>query len=262
MASGSRAYRHQADLEADLTKFGFLVYGGTIRDFHEWEFRAMTRWTRTKEAERKELASKFLDSLRGDAYIAAEDLGAEVLGSQDNIPKIIEKVRSNLFPLQEQESKELYRLGTQIGGMLSRQAGEPMTSYLSRRRRWWRKMKQQDKTVAISESILTDLLLDNAGINRQERIMVITAMAGSVEIENCEKALIKMHSRIHLLEKKNPSPFGKGKGKPYSGKGKKGKAHKGAQYSYLSTVEELFDTTVDDGEDYAYTADACRRRQS
>ena len=256
MASGSLAYRHQADLEADLTMFGFLVYGGTIRDFHEWEFRAMTRWTQTKEAERKELASKFLDSLRGDAYIAAEDLGAEVLGSQDNIPKIIEKVRSNLFPLQEQESKELYRLGTQIGGMLSRQAGEPMTSYLSRRRRWWRKMKQQDKTVAISESILTDLLLDNAGVNRQERIMVITAMAGSVEIENCEKALIKMHSRIHLLEKKNPSPFGKGKGKPYSGKGKKGKAHKGAQYSYLSTVEELFDTTVDDGEDYAYTADA------
>ena len=75
-------------------------------------------------------------------------------------------------------------------------------------------MKQLDKTVAISESILTDLLLDNAGINRQERIMVITAMAGSVKIEDCEKALIKMHSRIHLLEKKNPSPFGKGKGKP------------------------------------------------
>ena len=73
MASGSLAYRHHADLEADLTKFGFLVYGGTIRDFHEWEFRAMTRWTQTKEAERKELASKFLDSLRGEAYIAAED---------------------------------------------------------------------------------------------------------------------------------------------------------------------------------------------
>ena len=86
--------------------------------------------------------------------------------------------------------------------------------------------------------------------------MVITAMAGSVKTEDCEKALIKMHSRIHLLEKKNPSPFGKGKGKPYSGKGKKGKTHKGAQYSYLSTVEELFDATVDDGEDYAYTADA------
>ncbi|CAE7418365.1 GIP [Symbiodinium sp. CCMP2592] len=256
MASGSLAYRHHADLETDLTKFGFLVYGGTVRDFHEWEFRAMTRWTQTKDDEKKDLASKFLDSLRGEAYIAAEDLGAEVLGSKDNIPKVIEKVRTNLFPLQEQESKELYRLGTQIGGMLSRQAGEPMTSYLSRRSRWWRKMKQLDKTVSISESILTDLLLDNAGINRQERIMVITAMAGSVKTEDCEKALIKMHSRIHLLEKKNPSPFGKGKGKPYSGKGKKGKAHKGAQYSYLSAVEELFDATEDDGEDYACTADA------
>ena len=111
MASGSLAYRHHADLEADLTKFGFLVYGGTIRDFHEWEFRAMTRWTQTKEAERKDLASKFLDSLRGEAYIAAEDLGAEVLGSQDNIPKIMEKVRSNLFPLQEQGKQGTIQVG-------------------------------------------------------------------------------------------------------------------------------------------------------
>ena len=108
MASGSLAYRHQADLEADLTKFGILVYGGTIRDFHEWEFRAMTRWTQIKEGERKELASKFLDSLRGEAYIAAEDLGAEVLGSQDNIPKIIEKVRSNLFPLYRNKKAKNY----------------------------------------------------------------------------------------------------------------------------------------------------------
>ena len=53
-------------------------------------------------------------------------------------------------------------------------------------------MKQLDEKVAISESILTDLLLDNAGINRQERIMVITAMAGSVKTEECEKALIKI----------------------------------------------------------------------
>ena len=103
----------------------------------------------------KDLASKFLDSLRGEAYIAAEDLGAEVLGSQDNIPKIMEKVRSNLFPLQEQGKQGTIQVGDSNRRHAQRQAGEPMTSYLSRRRRWWRKMKQQDKTVAISESILT-----------------------------------------------------------------------------------------------------------
>ena len=79
MASGSLAYRPHQDLDTDLTKFGFLVYAGTIRDFHEWEFRAMTRWKQTKVGERSELASKFLDSLRSEAYIIAEDLGTDIL---------------------------------------------------------------------------------------------------------------------------------------------------------------------------------------
>ena len=249
MSSGSLAFQHRPDLEADLTKFGFLVYAGDVRNFHEWEFRAMTRWNQTKDDEKKDLASKFLDSLRGEAYIAAEDLGTEILFSKDNIPKVIEAVRKNLFPLVEQESKELYRLGTQIGGILSRQAGESMTSYLSRRNRWWRKLKQLDDTVQISEGILTDLLLDNAGINRQERLMVLTALGGSTKTEDAEKALIKMHSRIHLLEKKNAQPSkGKGQsGKAFYGKGRKGKTFKGASYSYLSTTEELFEDPYADG---------------
>ena len=249
MSSGSLAFQHRPDLEADLTKFGFLVYAGDVRNFHEWEFRAMTRWNQTKDDEKKDLASKFLDSLRGEAYIAAEDLGTEILFSKDNIPKVIEAVRKNLFPLVEQESKELYRLGTQIGGILSRQAGESMTSYLSRRNRWWRKLKQLDDKVQISEGILTDLLLDNAGINRQERLMVLTALGGSTKTEDAEKALIKMHSRIHLLEKKNAQPSkGKGQsGKAVYGKGRKGKTFKGASYSYLSTTEELFEDPYADG---------------
>ena len=249
MSSGSLAFQHRPDLEADLTKFGFLVYAGDVRNFHEWEFCAMTRWNQTKDDEKKDLASKFLDSLRGEAYIAAEDLGTEILFSKDNIPKVIEAVRKNLFPLVEQESKELYRLGTQIGGILSRQAGESMTSYLSRRNRWWRKLKQLDDKVQISEGILTDLLLDNAGINRQERLMVLTALGGSTKTEDAEKALIKMHSRIHLLEKKNAQPSkGKGQsGKAFYGKGRKGKTFKGASYSYLSTTEELFEDPYADG---------------
>ena len=39
MASGSLAFQHRPDLEAELTKFGFLVYAGDVRNFHEWEWR-------------------------------------------------------------------------------------------------------------------------------------------------------------------------------------------------------------------------------
>ena len=40
--SGSLACRPHQDLETDMTEFGFLVYAGTVRDLHEWEFRAIS----------------------------------------------------------------------------------------------------------------------------------------------------------------------------------------------------------------------------
>ena len=162
----------------------------------------MTRWKQTKVDERSELASKFLDSLRSEAYIIAEDLGTDILFSNDNIPKVVEAVRERLFPLAEQESKELYRLGTQVGDVLSRQAGEPMVSYIDRRRRWLRKLQQLDKATHINEAVLTDLLLDNSGLSRNERLMVLTSMGSSVATRDAESALIKMHSRIHTLERR------------------------------------------------------------
>ncbi|CAE7834664.1 unnamed protein product [Symbiodinium sp. CCMP2592] len=257
MASGSLAYRPHQDLDTDLTKFGFLVYAGTVRDFHEWEFRAMTRWKQTKVEDRSDLASKFLDSLRSEAYIVAEDLGTDVLFSSQNIPKVIEAVRERLFPLAEQETKELYRLGTQVGGMLSRQPGEPMISYIDRRKRWLRKLQQLDKALHISEAVLTDLLLDNSGLTRQERLMVLTSMSGSTATKDAEASLIRMHNRIHTLERKQPSAkggTGKGKGFPRKGDRGKGKGYgkrsqKGTAYTYLSAVEDLFEYPDADEDD-------------
>ena len=170
-ASGWLAYWPTQDRHTDLTKFGFLVYAGTARDFYEWEFRALTRWNQTEKDDKKALASKILDSLRASAYIIAEDLGSDVLYLENNIPAIVEAVRKNLFPLLEQESKELYRLGTQVGGTLARQPGEPTVSYIARRKKWWRKLQQLDKNVAINEAVRKDLILDNSGLSRQERLI-------------------------------------------------------------------------------------------
>ena len=116
----------------------------------------MIRFNQTKDEEKPALASKSRDSLRTDACVVAEDLGPEILGSKDNIPSVIEAVRKRIFPMTEQQSKEVYRLGTQAGGLLSHQAGEPMVSYLACRKRWWKKLQQIDKGVVIREPILTD----------------------------------------------------------------------------------------------------------
>ncbi|CAE7832525.1 GIP [Symbiodinium sp. CCMP2592] len=247
MASGSLAYRPHQDLDTDLTKFGFLVYAGTVRDFHEWEFRAMTRWKQTKVEERSDLASKFLDSLRSEAYIVAEDLGTDVLFSSQNIPKVIEAVRERLFPLAEQETKELYRLGTQVGGMLSRQPGEPMISYIDRRKRWLRKLQQLDKALHISEAVLTDLLLDNSGLTRQERLMVLTSMSGSTATKDAEASLRNWQRERFPQEGKGDRGKGKGYGK---------RSQKGTAYTYLSAVEDLFEypDAEEDDDGTAYLA--------
>ena len=52
---------------------------------------------RGKDEDKPALASKFLDSLRTDACVIAEDQGPEVLGSKDNISCVIEAVRKHVF---------------------------------------------------------------------------------------------------------------------------------------------------------------------
>ena len=96
----------------------------------------MTRWKQTKVEERSDLASKFLDSLRSEAYIIAEDLGIEILFFTDNIPKVIEAVCERRSPLAEQETKELYSPSRRH---VVAPTG-PMISYIDRRKRWFRKL--------------------------------------------------------------------------------------------------------------------------
>ena len=124
--------------------------------------------------------------------------------------------------------------------------------------------RSRDKAIHISESVLTDLLLDNSGLNRQERLMVLTAMSGSSATQDAETSLIKMHNRIHTLERRqSTAKGGRGKDSGHPRKGDKGRgkgkgygkgSKKGTSYSYLSAVEDLFDDYPDAGEDDDGTA--------
>ena len=72
------------------------------------------------------------------------------------------------FPLTEHESKDSFRQYCRPGGPLSRQNGERMKQYVSRRRRCWILSTQMDPEIDLSEGHRSDMLLDLSGLTREE----------------------------------------------------------------------------------------------
>ena len=60
---------------------------------------------------------------------------------------LVQEVQELLFPQRTAEARELLKQGMRIGGPVSRVPGEPMTSYISRRRRWWTLVQEMDNTL-------------------------------------------------------------------------------------------------------------------
>ena len=103
-AGGGLRFKPRTQEEPELTKAGFLVYCGSVSENYEWEFRAMATFHATKPDERFSLGAKLLESLRGDAYIVAQDLGHDVLKATDAIEKIVEAIRKQIFPPRSQRA--------------------------------------------------------------------------------------------------------------------------------------------------------------
>ena len=75
-----------------------------------------------------------------------------------------------------------------------------MTSYLSRRSRWWKTLKILDPSLDISESLRTTLTLDLAGLSRQEKLMIMTSTANVMDENMVHRALIRQHGQAHMRE--------------------------------------------------------------
>ena len=68
-----------------------------------------------------------------------------------------------------------------------------MMTYMSRRRRWWKLLKQLYDSVYIGDDVLGDLMLDSAGITDDQRRLVLTATAGETGFEEVAQVLMKQH---------------------------------------------------------------------
>ena len=89
------------------------IYHGDAPSFHEWEFRTRLRTAGKTGDQHIEAMSKVCDGLRGDAFVAAQEVSFENLSEiVDGKPRGIDTLISqsharNGFTLTEHESKEL-----------------------------------------------------------------------------------------------------------------------------------------------------------
>ena len=80
-------------------------------------------------SDRTPVVHEVLEGLRGDAFLVARDLGLEKLISP-GVDLLVDRIRAMVFPRASEEARELFRAGQMIG-VLSRQYGESITSYIS-----------------------------------------------------------------------------------------------------------------------------------
>ena len=108
---------------------------------------------------------------------------------------------------------------SKASGPLSRQNGESMQHYISRRVRCWKLLTELDPELMLSERHRADLLLDLAGLNHDQRTMIQASIGNERDFEKIAEALRVQHPRIHLAR-----PSSQFKGDKGGGKGRKGKS--------------------------------------
>jgi hypothetical protein len=190
----------------EITKSGSYIYYGTANDFHEWEFRTRLRVKASGQDDERYAAvmSQVIDGPRGDAFIIAKELGLDRIWdvgddfSPSGVDTLIEAIKASVFPLTTHEAKELFRQYCKPVGSLSRQNGESMQQYISRRRRCWKLLKELDPEIVLSEGHRADMLLDLAGLDKNERTMIQASIANARDFEKIADALVVQHPRIHL----------------------------------------------------------------
>ena len=221
------------------TKGGAFIYDGSASTFHEFEFRTMMRFQTAKPEDRPAVAAKIVEGLRGDAFAIARDVGMTELLSENGVKTLIERIRQQVFPLKQTEAREVFLMGQKPGGPLSRAAGESMASYVVRRKRWWSMPRELDDTIQLSANIRGDLLLDQAGLSRHEKLLVLTSTANDHDFDKIAAALLEQHPKIGYEEDRK-GKHGEGKGK-HKGKSARGKSHAYVVQDWEGGEEEWYE---------------------
>ena len=157
------------------TRTGACVDYGDASSFHEWEF--LTRLRIACKLVIIGAMSKVCDGLRGDAFVAAQEVGfndlCEIIdGRPCGIDTLINHVRGMVFALTLSTNPKNYSGNVcRPRGPLSRQNAESLKQYVSRRRRCCTLLTHMDPVIHLSEGHRSDMPLDRSGLTREERVM-------------------------------------------------------------------------------------------
>ena len=145
-----------------------------------------------------EADSRVCDGLRGDAFVAAHEVGFDNLceivdGRPRGVDTLILHI-GGMFFFRPNTNLKNCSSGTcrLLGGSLSRQNGESMKQYVSRRRRSWTHLVQIDPVIHLSEGHRSDMLLDLSGLTREGRVMVQDSISN-------ETLLTPSSSNVHVF---------------------------------------------------------------
>ena len=197
--------------ELHETRAGIPHFSGSAFLLPEWKFKVLRKKAAInsikddalREEKLAELMSKIVDGLSDDALRVSMDLGEPVLSKTNGIDMLIKALEEMTSVFKEDEARELFHIGTKSDGPMTRQSRESMTSYITRRKRWFARLKSIDDTTNVSENILVDYLMDGAGISHNEKLMIRTVCGTAKDFETVALNLRKHHSRIHMVEKRS-----------------------------------------------------------
>ena len=208
-------------------KSGVPRYDGEVSKLSEYQFRVRLRQAREKAMDEGELrklgplALRLVDGLRGPALQVARSLPVDQLAKEEGTSLLLKSLQTALQPRSRQEARDLYQIGAQQGGVLSRQADESIPSYVLRRKAWYHLMLDMDSSLKLPEAILAEQTLQNSGISQDHQLLVRAAVQGDVSMEKICEELVAQHSRIHESEARRGKGFG-GFGKSYKSFNSKG----------------------------------------
>ena len=207
MALASLRFQRNAQ-DYEETRQGTTVFAGDAASFHEWQFRFQIKKSLCTAEELPALTAKVVDASRGEPLTCAMEIGLAKLMEANGLDLLVQKVQERLFPQRTAEARELLNQGMRIGGPMSRVPGEPMTSYISRRRRWWTLVHEMDNTPELGDTVQGSLMLEQAGLSRLEQNMVYVNTKGQRTMTAIAEALLKQHYDVHHRGRETPTPTG------------------------------------------------------
>ena len=189
-------------------KAGIPRFNGEPTRLAEYVFRVKAKQLKEKalsEDEQKKLgplALRLVEGLSGTALRVAQTIDFNELSKPEaGVEKLLGAFEKELKPRRAQQARELYAAGSAPHGILSRQNGETMASYILRRRTWYRCLVDTSEDMKLPDIVLAEQLLSSANISADHQLLVRTALQGDITFNRVADELVAQHSRVHEREK-------------------------------------------------------------